>query len=607
MKQAIKKLVVTFLLFVALFMLQRAIFIISYHSLAPEEGFWQWMLAMVHGLPLDFSISGYLCIVPALLIMAALAGGGRSVVWMERIYYGIVALLLSSIFCLDTSLYSYWSQRLDYSPLFYFTTSPASAMASMEGWQMVAGVMGITAVAVGIYFLLSKTVGDIHISAERRLKSVALMLPVAACLFIPIRGSFTVAPVNISKAYFSDCQRLNHAAVNPAYSFMYSLTQQTNLDSQYNFMDPKEAEAICSRLYGRGGKASQSWLAQDRPDIYIVLLESFSKALFPTLGGEPVALGLDSIAREGLMFSNIYASGYRTDRAIPAVVSGFPAQPSISIMKYVDKAAKLPSLPKELAKIGYHSSYYYGGDADFTNMNAYLRNSGFSTIISDKDFPVKDRLSKWGVPDNLTFSRALADIAADKSADPRFMVIQTSSSHEPFDVPYANPRFKSNPKLNAFAFVDSCATAFANQLHKMGKGKNALVIFVADHYGVYPDNPEPLERFHIPLIATGGALLNRATANNNVGSQTDIAATLLAALGRDRSMFEFSKDLFDPDANHFATFAGRGLYGYVDALGCALYDCDGQRIQYASGPRQEADETIAKGFLQHLYHYISNL
>ena len=54
---------------------------------------------------------------------------------------------------------------------------------------------------------------------------------------------------------------------------------------------------------------------------------------------------------------------------------------------------------------GYDIQFLYGGDADFTNMRSYFISSGFQSIVSDKDFPVSDLLSKWGANDGTTFIR----------------------------------------------------------------------------------------------------------------------------------------------------------------------------------------------------------
>ena len=118
----------------------------------------------------------------------------------------------------------------------------------------------------------------------------------------------------------------------------------------------------------------------------------------------------------------------------------------MSIMKFVEKTERLPSISRQLKTTGYEPSYYYGGDINFTNMKAYLVNSGFNNIICDKDFHISQRMSKWGAPDHVVFERALTDVTKNSPAKPRFTVIQTSSSHEPFEVPYSNPRFADNPQ-----------------------------------------------------------------------------------------------------------------------------------------------------------------
>lgn len=626
MKQAVSKLLLTFLIFTALSILQRAIFALCYHSLAPEAGFSMWLASFWHGLPLDLSIAGYLTAIPSLLITAETFTGSRELRIADRIYYGLAAFGLAVIFVLDLVLYAYWGNRLDFSPIFYFTSSPTAAMASASGWMLTGGIFAIIVVAIGIYCALYYTVGRIVIAPSKRpWKKIAWMILLTGCLFLPIRGSVTVAPVNISKAYFCTTPVLNHTAVNPALSLFYSMLQQNDFGKQFRFMDDADAEVTVKEMFATVSADEAKAPAADtlglgtktllrpgveKPDIYVILLESFSSAIMPSLGGEAVAVGLDSVAHSGLFAERCFASGFRTDRAIPAVVSGFPAQPTTSVMKYVEKAAKLPALPRELAKLGYESRYYYGGDAAFTNMKAYLINSGFKSVVQDSDFPVSSRLSKWGTPDHYVFARALDDIKADRSQSPKFVMIQTSSSHEPFDVPYNNPKFKDNERINAFAYVDSCATDFINSLTTIGKDRNTLVILLADHWGVYPKDPQPMtERFHIPLIITGGALSDelRGKSLSGVLSQIDIPATLLAALGLDATMFEFSKNFLDPSAPQTAVFAGNGTFGYADMRDTLIIDANSKKPIFTAGNNgQKADHRL-KAALQTIYRRLSKL
>ena len=202
MKSACKKLILTFLLFVALFALQRGVFVAIYSHIEPKAAASQWLGAFIHGLPLDLSMAGYLSIIPAILIIVAMTRWSAKTLWPERVYYGLASLLLAAVSVLDIVLYSYWGQRLDYTPIFYFSTSPSAALASAGFFQALGGVAAILLLGAGIFWLLMKTVGAIRITQARSWKSVAWMTAISALLFLPIRGSLTVQPVNISKAYF---------------------------------------------------------------------------------------------------------------------------------------------------------------------------------------------------------------------------------------------------------------------------------------------------------------------------------------------------------------------------------------------------------------------
>lgn len=336
----------------------------------------------------------------------------------------------------------------------------------------------------------------------------------------------------------------------------------------------------------------------------MIIMESFSSHLMTELGGEPdIAPNLDSISREGVLFTNFYANSFRTDRGLVAVLSGYPAQPTTSIMKYPRKTQSLPAIASALAENGYTPQYYYGGDADFTNMRSYLMASGFERIVSDVDFPVSKRLSKWGAHDDEVFKRLYNDMAADTAQGKRkFRVVQTSSSHEPFEVPY---RRLANDRLNAFAFTDSIIGDFIRRFKELPQWQNTLVVLVPDHLGAYPENIDNLtpERYRIPLILTGGAVKSPRRIDA-YGSQQDIAATLLAQLGVEHSDFVFSKDVLDTKAPHFAFFTVPDAMGIADSCGTVIYDNVSGKVAFAEGDTAGIRRR-AEAYLQKLYDDLS--
>ena len=505
------------------------------------------------------------------------------------------SIIVALAFVANLALYGYWRFPLDATPVFFIATSPADAMASIVWWQGLLGI-GVTAfVAVGTFILFKKLYryfGKELFTARPRKAEWLVMVLLTALLFLPIRGGVTVSAMNTGKAYFSENQTLNHAAVNPVLSFMENIAHQEDFAHQYRFMNDGVAHATFRRFV-RGkapaGTCPVSVLRTDslpHPDIYLIILESFSDTLTRIKGVTP---HLNSLKRQGLYFSRFYANSFRTDRGLVAILMGYPAPATVSLMKFPRKTATMPSLAAHLKRAGYGLNYYYGGDADFTNMRSFLINQGFEHITEDADFPVTERLSKWGVPDHLLFAKAKADLSAQASAGhrdintrrPAFTVIQTSSSHEPFDVPYHR---LSDPILNAFAYADASLGGFIDYLKASGRWNQSLVIIVPDHLGAWPRNADSFKtwRFHVPLIWVGGAIKHSMVVPV-YGSQQDIAATLLGQLGINHHDMTFSKDLFSDAFHHSAFFMMNDGFGLIDDDNTVIYDNKLQRVRVDTG------------------------
>ena len=563
-----------------------------------------WFSVIGHGLPLDLSLAGYLTILPGLLLIASAWTDSRILQLIRRIYFTIISILLSCIFISDLGLYGYWGFRLDTTPLFYFFSSPKDALASVSLWVVAGGILAMAVYAVLLYFVFSWILVNEKRPLKipyRRLSVSGVLLLATGLLFIPIRGGFSVSTMNLGRVFFSADQRLNHAAINPAFSLLDSFSRQADFDKQYRFMPAEEADTLFSELTDKPVTDSIPRLFNtERPNIIMIILESFSSHLMETLGGEPgIAVNMDEFAKEGILFTHFYANSFRTDRGLVSIISGYPAQPTTSIMKYTRKTQSLPSIPASLKKAGYDLQYYYGGDADFTNMRSYLVSTGIEKIVSQNDFPVSERLSKWGVHDHILFHRILTDLKTEPQQEPFFKILQTSSSHEPFEVPYSK---LSNAKLNAFAYTDSCAGDFVRQLKETPLWKNSVVLFVPDHLGVYPESIDHLspERYTIPLILTGGAVKEpqRITA---YGSQIDIAATLLAQLGLPHDDFTFSKNILNPSSPHFAFFTFPNIFGMVTADNEVVFNCESNTVAMDEGTHQGENLNKGKAYLQKLY------
>mgnify|MGYP003370188664 CR=1 FL=1 len=612
----------TFITFALLFQVQRICFMLYYHDHFSGVSFGEMVQVLWHGIPMDLSCAGYLTAVPGLLFTAAavFGYGGKALRGISYIYVGIVSLLVSAVFIVDLVLYDYWGFRIDFTPVFYFLSSPKDAMASAGLWQILLGIVSLAFVTLINFLVLRFVMMKKTASREgvSRILTPVVLLVLTAGLFLPIRGGVNPTTMNPSKAYFSQNQILNHSAINPDFNLLYSVSHQSHFDRQYRFMEPDRAQELFGTMTDKPVSASVPRLLRpeyypepgreaSRLDIILVMLESFSTHLMKSMGGEDIAVNLDRIASEGLLFTDFYANSFRTDRATPAIISGFPSQPSTSIMKYVSKTEKLPSIPHTLKDNGYDIAFYYGGDATFTNLQTYLVSCGFEKIVSEKDFPVSQRTGKWGANDGALFDRFLDDYLEEKPESPRFRIVQTSSSHDPFDVPDYN--VLPDIRANAFSYTDMCLGKFMDRLSSSSQWGNTLVIMVPDHWAAYPDGNtlSTRERHSIPLVMTGGALAMKGR-NSTVSSQIDIAATLLYQLGISHEEFAFSKNILNPDSPHFAYISEPSVVGIVKENNMKVLNCDaGVLIEEEGEDPENLDEERIKAFVQKLYDEIEAL
>ncbi len=613
MKDRILFFIKAYLLITSVFVLQKPLFMVGYCSLFADATWTEWLQVMWHGLAHDLSVAGYLTVIPGLLLMVSAWTTSEHLRRTLMVYFGLIATILSVIFVVDMGLYGFWDFRLDATPLFYFFSSPADSLASVSVGFIIGGIAAMiacTAVLYGLlhWFLLRKDLWKAWSIPQHRIGVSLGILLLTALLFIPIRGGLSVSTMNTGKVYFSTNIRLNQAAINPAFSLMESLSTQTDFAEQYPFMDAAEADALFAGLVdptvlGSDATCDSSMIQlvkEPRPNIIFVIAEGFSSHLMATLGGDTVATNLDRLGQEGVLFSNFYATSYRTDRGLVSILGGYPAPPTISVMQYPNKTALMPSIAHSLGKVGYSTTYYYGGDADYTNMRSYIHASGFETLITERDFPVSERLSKWGVHDHLLLQRVLSDLQAEgteTTCAPYFRVVQTSSSHEPFEVPYHR---LEDIRLNAFAYTDSCIGAFVDSVRTLPQWEHTLILIVADHLGsIYRPGHTP-ERYQIPMIMVGGAV-NGTQTIDTFGSQNDIAATLLAQLGLPHSEFTFSKNMLNPCAPHFASFAIPHVCGMVTADNRMVFDCESATITIDDGEAVGKNFRTGQAYLQKLY------
>lgn len=618
MKKRILFLLALFFIWLPLLAVQKPVFLLYHHALASGCSLSDYLKVITHGLLLDCTMAGYLTALPLLMTLVSIWLPGTFYKKLLKGYFGIMAVLIAAIFSVDVALYGYWGFRLD-ATLFFYLQSPKDAMASVPLGQFFAQLGMFVVYASGIYWVLKKCIVPLfpETQVRKRLSGSLVILLSGGILFIPIRGGVTTSTANVGMVYFSQNQFLNHSAINPCFSLIASLSKQQDFAAQFNFFPEEERKEVMETLsssprtgYGNeeDSMKPQTLLNTSRPNILIILMESFSANAVEAVGGDSVITpNLNRLSREGVLFTNMYANSFRTDRGIVSVLNGYLAQPTTSIMKYPAKSQTLPSIAKSLTNEGYIANMLYGGDINFTNMQSYFFGSGYSRITADRDFPITSRLSKWGANDDITFRYLYEDIKSRDNQAPWLTTFLTLSSHEPFEVPY-HRLDEMGLYPNSVAFTDSCIGHFIEKLKELPVWKNTLVIFVSDHGYPYPKDVTGYEprRYHIPMLWIGGAV-KKPVVIDKLANQTDLAATLLNQLEIDHDAFTLSRNILSPDYPEYAFYTYSNGFGFIDSTGISVYDNEGKKTLIET-PREGSDLRLRKGkaLLQTLYDDLGN-
>lgn len=609
MKQRFAWLIKLYLALLAIFVTQKAAFMWIDKPAGAHYSVADCISVMAHGLLLDIPVTGYLIALP---LLAAIAS-----VWIARrirlravatAYYVVVALCASAMFVADLSLYPFWKFKLD-ATIFYYTDSPKDALASVSAGYVALRLAVIAAYgALLLWVLRAVTPRQLEPMAGLKGKAAAtlLMIGAAAPLVVSIRGGLGESTANIGKVYFSEDEYLNHAAINPCFSMLASIGKAEDYAAEFDYFGESERTRLFDGLYAPTETDTVRLLNTERPNVVVILMESFGGQFVEAVSGrKDIAPNYNRLAREGVIFTNCYSNSFRTDRGTVSALSGYPSFPTQSVMKLPMKSRTLPCLAASLNAQGYRSSFIYGGDINFTNMQSYLRTGGYGSITSDVDFSADERKDNpWGANDDVTFAR-LERMIASQGRGPWHICFLTLSSHEPFEVPYK----RLDDKIpNAFAYTDHCLGQFVERLRKSPAWRNLLIVCLPDHGFQYPSDITHEQHHHNSMLWIGGAVRQHRVVSTLM-NQSDMPATLLGQLRIPHKEYTFSRDVFSTDYKYpFAFFTFKEGFGFADSTGHTVYGIISDKIKEDSARNGKPSETETavrvnrgKAILQSIY------
>jgi len=360
---------------------------------------------------------------------------------------------------------------------------------------------------------------------------------------------------------FSKERVLNELANNGGLSFAAAaLTHHLDYAAFYRTLPVDEAYERCRKLlrepgseFVSSGRDIRRRVAGDpaRPRLNVVILmeESLGSEFWGSLGrpGPSLTPEMDRLAREeGLLFTNLYASGNRTVRGFEGVFSSFPPLPGESIVKR-DRSRNVETIARVLKRDGYASVFLYGGRGVFDGMRAYALNNGWDRFIEQKHFERPEFTTIWGVCDEEVFARAITEFRAlAQTGQPFLGTVLTVSNHKPYT--YPKGRIPEDPEArkrsHAVKYADYALGQFFKAARQEPFWTNTIFVVVADHGArVYGSQSIPIRSYEIPLLIAGPAVVSRPALIGQRGGSLDVAPTILGLIGRPYETMFMGRDL----------------------------------------------------------------
>ena len=361
-------------------------------------------------------------------------------------------------------------------------------------------------------------------------------------IFLGMRGRIEKkSPIRIGTAYFCNDNFLNQLGLNANYTLLYSFIESTKKENKLIHLMPDDKAITLTKKYlnvlkdtlspiGRFEKSSDS--ISNKYNVVIIIMESMSAEKM-SRHGNPNNLTpfLDSISNLGYYFENTYSSGIHTFNGIYSVLTSFP---SLFLHHPMKQLTNQPyrGLYYTLKKFGYSTLFFTTHDAQFDNIEGFVRNNGCDEVISQKHYPSDMIKTTLGVPDDVMFRFSIPILNKyAENKNPFVAVFLTASDHGPYYIPdYFHPRSKSK-EMQAVEYADYSLRVFINEAQKQEWFSNTLFVFVADHGSALETTYSiTLSYHHIPFLIFNPNIIKQPKIFSNMVGQIDVFPTIMDIL-----------------------------------------------------------------------------
>tara|TARA_B100001093_G_scaffold520485_1_gene616594 strand:- start:32349 stop:34205 length:1857 start_codon:yes stop_codon:yes gene_type:complete len=565
-----------------LFFINRVIFFIFYFKSFKNIKILEILQIVPNSIELDISFISYVASIAFLLILLGFILSSFKIEPFinKTVNFFIVSMILFTniVSAGEICLYKEWESKLNYTALTHFKhPREVFLTASNIDYLIFSFYILISIIVIRFYFNNIK----IHFKFQKSsfksiLKRVFFAPLILGVFFYFIRGGMQSIPINISDSYFSKNIIVNDLTVNSNWNIIQSYFKSSRSinGNPYIKYSKKEYDLFVENYISDSNITvlPTKILKDNQPNIVFILLESWSADIIENLGGlKDITPNFKKLEEHGLLFTNFYSNGWKSEQAVSSIFSSFPVFPYISIIKETDKARKLPSINKSLKN--YNSSFIFGGQLSYGNIKGFLLNQKFDLVLDIDDFNYPR--GRLGIHDEFMFDEF--HLHLNKMQKPFFSTLFTLSSHSPYDFPFKH-KFSFNsrhdPYVNSVAYTDSCLGVFFQKIKNEKWYNNTLFIIVSDHSHSTPiyRRVAQKERFKIPMLWYGNVLHEKykGLSNEILSSHIDITPTLLSQLNYKVDSKYFGNDIFKLNKKYVPYSFVRG-YGMINGFSNYAY------------------------------------
>ena len=481
-----------------------------------------------------------------------------------------------------------------------------------ESYDMPLLLSLVAAASLVVWWLVARRIGPLalapagHLGARSRAVALWALAPFLA-----------FAAFDAHYEEFSTDAQLNELAGDGYYDFFHAFrANEIDYERFYRTLPPQRAERILAGEFDRAA-ATDSGLPFERDivarrrekklNVVLISVEALSADFLTAFGNrDGLTPRLDQIAREGLLFTHLYATGTRTVRGLEALTLSAPPTPGYSIVKRPESDG-LFTLGGVFREKGYEPLYFYGGYAYFDNMEAFFSGNGYTVIdrtaINSEDITYEN---VWGVADEDLFELALGELDKRWAARrPFFAHIMTVSNHRPFAYPPGRIDIPPGTREGAVKYTDFAIGQFIDRARARPWFGRTLFAIVADHTHKGRGRTElPPENYHIPFIVYAPGLVSPGRVDA-IASQIDVGPTLLGLLGFSYRSWFFGHDILREGARHQRAFlANYQTVGYYrEGLVVELKPKERYRIVDAATGLPRAEDARSERLMEEAISY----